>query len=139
MEFTDVKSRPVILIIEPEKSQRDGLKLALERCGLSVLPTEAPHQARCILAERSVSAIITEIKFPLENGTEAVRALCGIAPHVPLVVTSAYLQRSTATDLKTLPGVSFMEKPLDVHLLMRTLKRLCRSKPQPPDAGHVLA
>jgi len=84
------RAAPTVLIIEPEKSQRNGLNLALEHSRISVLMADDPHHGSRVLTKVPVDLIVTEINFSFLDGIEALHMLRKKAPRTPIIVTSAF-------------------------------------------------
>jgi len=71
-----------------------------------------------------VDAIVTDHMLPGLGGADLVRALRGVAPHVPIIVITGLLEAEPEYEGL---GVEFRMKPLPAPELIKTLRDATRS------------
>ena len=116
-----------LLIVDDEKSTRDGLRMALEDefdCYLASDITEA----LAILQSQPIDLMLTDLRLAGESGMDLLdQALASPNPPVSIMMT-AYGSVDTAVEAMRRGAWNFVTKPLNLDEVELLLKRALRSK-----------
>jgi DNA-binding response OmpR family regulator len=114
--------RPCILLVDDDDGVRNSLGDLLAEEGYRVLPASDGRQALDLIATTAVDLVLLDLNMPVKNGWDTFERLSAEHPLVPVaVITSRPNQLFTAVSA----GVgALLEKPLDMPMLIRTIKRL---------------
>ena len=115
-------SRPRILLVDDDDGVRNSLGDLLAEEGYCVLPANDGRQALDLIATTVVDLVLLDLNMPVKNGWDTFERLSAEPPLVPVaVITARPNQLFTAVSA----GVgALLEKPLDMPMLIRTIKRL---------------
>lgn len=111
-----------ILLVDDERSIRESLSKVLAAENYEVVLAENGQEAIEKHGAERIDLLILDISMPVQNGWAALEWLLGINPILPVVIITG---RSNQRALAETAGADvLMEKPLDVPLLMRTIREL---------------
>ena len=117
-----------ILLVDDERSIRESLGKILGAENYEVVLAENGEEAieKC-RAER-IDLLILDLNMPLKNAWATLERLVGINPLLPVVIITG---RSNQRALAETAGADvLMEKPLDVPLLLQTVRKLLDEPPE---------
>jgi len=103
----------------------------LADAGHEVLTAASGEEGLCVLAERSIDVLVTDLGMPGLGGLEVARAAKAIAPSVPVVVVTGF---SGGEDVAAAQGReidALLEKPVDPEELTRTIADVARGRWRP--------
>jgi CheY-like chemotaxis protein len=112
-----------ILVVDDEETVRRTAKTVLERWGYRVILAENGREG----VERfrdapGISLVLLDLSMPVMNGEECLRALKGIRPEVPVVLSSGF-NEAEAIHRFTGKGLSgFLQKPYRASVLAERVK-----------------
>ena len=113
--------KPVLLIVDDEKSTRTALCSALED-DYEVYPAANGKAARAILETEPVDLLLTDLRLGGESGMDLIDHAVSL-PHPPLcIMMTAYGSADVAAEAKRRGAYYFLNKPLnldEVELLLR--------------------
>lgn len=113
--------KPVLLIVDDEKSTRTVLSAALED-SYEVFAAANGKAARAIMESEPVDILLTDLRLGGESGMDLID-FARNQPHPPLsIMMTAYGSASTAAEAKKHGAYYFLTKPLnldEVELLLR--------------------
>ena len=80
-----------LLIVDDEEGLRRSVRRLLERQGISVVG-EAPNgeEAVRLVAELAPDAVLMDLRMPVQNGIDAIRAIRASGSPVPIILHTAY-------------------------------------------------
>ncbi len=111
-----------ILLVDDERSIRESLSKILGAENYEVVLAENGQEAVQKHAAERIDLLILDLNMPVKNGWDTLEWLVGINPLLPVVIiTSRSDQRPLA---ETAGAAALMEKPLDVPLLLKTIREL---------------
>jgi two-component system, OmpR family, alkaline phosphatase synthesis response regulator PhoP len=111
-----------ILIADDDPEILAALSAALASEGYQVITATNGREACKYFAERQVDLAVLDLKMPVRDGWVAFERLTTTNPLVPIIIITA---RPDQYPLAVAAGVAaFMEKPLDLPLLMRAMDEL---------------
>lgn len=118
---------PTLLIVDDEKSTRDGLRGALEE-EFEVYTAASPAEALAILKSESIQLLLTDLRMGGESGMDLLeKALTFPDPPVAIMMT-AYGSVDTAVEAMRRGAWHFVTKPLNLDEVEMLLKRALRGR-----------
>ena len=111
-----------ILLVDDERSIRASLSKILGAENYEVVLAENGHEAIEKHGAQRIDLLILDLNMPVKNGWDTLDWLVKIDPVLPVVIiTGRSNQRALA---ETAGADALMEKPLDVPLLLQTIREL---------------
>lgn len=124
----EVQSSPktqgeVVLVVEDDPRVQAIIELLLVSSGYRVVTANDGIDGLKVFREHltTISVVITDLKMPRLNGVGLVHAIRTEAPNIPIVVASGYLDETSVAELKGLDVCAFLNKPVAVAQLLKTL------------------
>lgn len=113
-----------ILIVDDEKIQRDMLRGFLEKQGYEVLSAAGGREALTLFASHPVHLVLVDHRMDDMNGDELLRQLRASSPLVRAIMITAYGSVDTAVRVMQLGADDFLEKPVDLRLLLEKIRSI---------------
>jgi len=111
-----------ILLVDDERSIRESLSKILGAENYEVVLAENGQEAIKKHGAERIDLLILDINMPVKNGWATLEWLVEITPLLPVVIITG---RSNQRGLAETAGAdALMEKPLDVPLLVQTIREL---------------
>jgi len=111
-----------ILLADDDLEILVSLSAVLNSEGYEVIAAANGREACQKFKEEHVDVAILDLKMPVRDGWDAFERLTGINPLVQVIIITA---RPDQYPTAVAAGVAaFMEKPLDLPLLLRTIEEL---------------
>ncbi len=111
-----------ILLVDDERSIRESLSKILRAENYEVVVGENAQDAIEKHGAARIDLLILDLNMPVKNAWAALERLVGINPLSPVVIITG---RSNQRALAETAGADvLMEKPLDVTLLLQTVRQL---------------
>jgi DNA-binding response OmpR family regulator len=111
-----------ILLADDERSIRESLSKILRAENYEVVLAENGQEAIEKHAAGRIDLLILDLNMPVKNGSATLKWLAEINPVLPvIIITGRSNQRALA---ETAGADALMEKPLDVPLLLQTIREL---------------
>ena len=111
-----------ILLVDDERSIRASLSKILGAENYEVVLAENGHEAIEKHGAQRIDLLILDLNMPVKNGWDTLEWLVKIDPVLPVVIITG---RSNQRALAEAAGAdALMEKPLDVPLLLQTIREL---------------
>jgi len=120
---TAADERETVLVVDDDPGHLESVLRILEREGLRVLSAPSGEKALEILRNEEVRVVVTDLMMPGMSGVALLRAAKAIAPHVEVVLMTAYGTVETAVEAMKEGADDFLTKPLRRHQLVRTVKK----------------
>ena len=111
-----------MLVVDDEASIRRALREILEYEGLAVDEAKDGVEAIAKVRARSYDVALLDIKMPRKDGLEALAELAEHYPELPVVMISGHADIKTAVEATHAGAFHFIEKPLDLHQLLVTIR-----------------
>ena len=125
-----------LLIVDDEKSTRDGLRMALEDefdCYLASDITEA----LAVLKSQPIDLMLTDLRLAGESGMDLLDQTLSL-PHPPVsIMMTAYGSVDTAVEAMRRGAWNFVTKPLNLDEVELLLKRALRSRSLEKDNARL--
>jgi DNA-binding NtrC family response regulator len=111
-----------ILLVDNDRSIRESLSKILRAENYEVVLGENGQEAIEKHGAGHIDLLISDLNMPVKNARATLERLVGINPLLPVVIiTGRSNQRALA---ETAGADALMEKPLDVPLLLQTIREL---------------
>jgi DNA-binding NtrC family response regulator len=114
---------PRALIVDDEPAECELVRDALSQAGFEVQSAQNAGKALDLLATRPFDVVLTDLNMPGMNGTELCRRIGEAAPHVPVVLVTAFGSIDSAVDAMRAGAYDFLTKPFDVDAVALVLRR----------------
>jgi two-component system, cell cycle sensor histidine kinase and response regulator CckA len=118
----------VVLVVDDEPTVRKVAQVTLAMAGYRVETVGTGEEAldRFGAAPDAFRAVLLDLTLPGLSGRGVLRAIRGIRPHTPVLMTSGFAAEEVA-DLATEPATAFLAKPWRPKELTAALQRLVAS------------
>ena len=128
-----------ILIVDDEEKIRAILGQGLAREGYYCATAENGQEAINQFHKDNFSLVITDIKMPEMDGIELLRRLKAMDPTLIVIMVTAYAEIEVAVEAMHLGADDFILKPIDLELLIFTLRKALENKRlnQEIEAYHI--
>jgi len=115
-----------ILIIDDDEDILNLFSDFLKKEGYGVTSFLDPLKALKEIHQRPqrYSIIITDVRMPGISGIELIRRICKINHGIKVIIISAF--ELNGEDLSNIRYDNFMEKPVHMHYLAQTIKRILK-------------
>jgi DNA-binding NtrC family response regulator len=115
-----------ILIIDDDEDILDLFSDFLKKEGYGVTSFLDPLKALEEIHRRPqrYSIIITDVRMPGISGIELIRRICKINHGIKVIIISAF--ELNGEDLNNIRYDNFIEKPVHMHYLAQTIKRILK-------------
>ena len=111
-----------ILVVDDDEAVLLSLLNVLEDAGYETVAAREGAEAVTQFATYRADLVLLDLNMPGRNGWQALDGISQINPLVPIIVITA---RPNQQGVASGRGVdALMEKPLDVELLLKAIKRL---------------
>jgi CheY-like chemotaxis protein len=120
LDHSNMKGK--ILLADDDPEILASLSAALSSEGYEVITANNGREACKYFAKHKVDLVLLDLKMPVRDGWAAFERLTTTNPLLPIIIITA---RPDQYPLAVAAGVAaFMEKPLDLPLLMRAIDEL---------------
>ena len=119
-------SRPTILVVENEASNRILIERVLSTRGYRCLSASNGREALDILDREGVDLILTDLSMPVLDGyraTQLIRARPHLA-NVPIVAVTAFALHDDAEAAQQIGCTEYLTKPFKPRQLLEVVERL---------------
>ena len=111
-----------ILVVDDEQGIREALRQLLEYEGYTVMVANSGPEALDAHAEFKPHLVMLDVKMAGMDGLAVLARLRELDPHALVVMISGHGTIATAVEATQLGAHDFLEKPLDTHRVLLTLK-----------------
>ncbi|MDF7808726.1 sigma-54 dependent transcriptional regulator [Pontiellaceae bacterium B12219] len=120
-------NKPTLLIVDDEKSARDGLVRALRR-DYHVFAAEDGVSALEILDSQTIDVLLSDVRMPGMDGMALMQRALGKYPDLTVIILTAYGDVELAVQAMKYGATDFMTKPINLDKLELVLERLLKAK-----------
>jgi len=114
-----------MLVVDDDSSVRSSLRKILAESGYEVTVAEDGESAGGEFAKSDL--LILDLNLPIQDGWDVLGFVNAEFPLLPVIVITGLADQ---LDERTIPGASaFLEKPIEVPLLLETVERLLKQSP----------
>ena len=118
---------PTLLIVDDERSTREGLRSALEE-EFDVYTAAGTSEALAILKSEPIQLLLTDLRLGGESGMDLLDAALTMAEPPVAIMMTAYGSVDTAVEAMRRGAWHFVTKPLNLDEVEMLLKRALRSR-----------
>lgn len=111
-----------ILIIDDEPLQRSIMRQFLEEKGFLAVEAEDGRQAIALFRKEFFPLVLLDHRMPNMNGDRVLEELMKINPMVQVIMITAYGAVDTAVRVMKLGASDFLEKPVDLQVLLEKVE-----------------
>jgi two-component system response regulator FlrC len=115
-----------ILVVDDEADMRFAIKEALGRKGYSVDLAEDGREALGKINERGYGMVISDMQMPGLGGMDVLKGVKKAAPHVPVLLITAFGTIQKAVEAVKEGAVDFILKPFTLDALESTVEKAFR-------------
>jgi DNA-binding NtrC family response regulator len=120
---THTQSAHTLLIVDDERSLRFSIGEWARDSGYSALEAASGREALDLLREKSVDAVLLDLKLPSEDGLDILKRLREEDPSLPVIMLTGHGTVEHAVQATRLGAYDFMLKPPDLEHLGVVLAR----------------
>ena len=113
-----------VLIVDDEAIQRTLLSGFLEKQGYTVLQAESGGTALALFMQYPVDLVLLDHRMPDMNGDQVLARMKEQNPLVRVIMITAYGAVDTAVRVMQLGADDFLEKPVDLTLLLARIRAI---------------
>jgi CheY-like chemotaxis protein len=113
-----------ILIVDDEPLMVHTMAGILELYGHEVAQARSGAEALDLARQAPLHCAISDMRMPGMSGLELARGLRSLEPGLPVVLMSAYVDRSVVEACKQAGVLTVVEKPIDMDKLMDLLNNI---------------
>jgi len=119
--------KPIVLIVDDEKSARDGLVRALRR-DYRVFAAENATSALEMLRSHPIDVLLSDVRMPGMDGITLMQRALAHNPELICIILTAYGDVEMAVQAMKKGAADFMIKPINLDKLEFTLDRVLAAK-----------
>lgn len=113
-----------ILVVEDDEQLNQSTANSLRKDGYFVQGVHSGAEAIRVLWSEEYNVVIGDLKMPGADGMEMLQWLRAYRPHTLMIMVAANSSQATRTQALEGGVASYLQKPLDLHLLKEELRRL---------------
>jgi DNA-binding NtrC family response regulator len=124
-----------VLIVDDERSVRDGLARAVGGAGYATKAVEGIVAARAALAAETIDCVLLDVRLKDGDGLQFLEELRKSHPRLPVIMATAYGDSDRTIAAMKHGAFDYVTKPFDLDLLMATIQRAIKgasATPAPP-------
>jgi CheY-like chemotaxis protein len=118
------RARARILAVDDEPIVLDSFRKILVLAGFSVDTVESGPEALSLVRERNYDFVFTDLKMPVMDGIEVVRAVKHLRPDADVAVITGYATIESAVETMKDGAVDYVQKPFTEDELVAFANRL---------------
>ncbi len=118
---------PTLLIVDDERSTREGLRSALEE-EFEVYTAAGTREALAILKSQPIQLLLTDLRLGGDSGMELLDGALALAEPPVAIMMTAYGSVDSAVEAMRRGAWHFVTKPLNLDEVEMLLKRALRSR-----------
>jgi two-component system response regulator (stage 0 sporulation protein F) len=120
-----VEGKPVILCIDDDQDQLDGLRIVLEANGYVMVEARSAEEGVQVFRERQPDLVIVDLMMEeVDSGTAFVKELKILGADVPIyMISSVGDSMSMTTDYSGLGLAGVFQKPIHTGTLLKVLAK----------------
>ncbi len=124
-----------ILLVDDNKLGLSARKSVLEELGHRIATASNGVDALEQFGDRKFDLVVTDYKMPRMNGLELIVGLRKIAPDLPVILISGFVDSLGLNEESTGADVVIQKSANEVSHMVRAVARLLRKKPVKKPAG----
>jgi DNA-binding NtrC family response regulator len=118
----NAEKAPFILVVDDDREIRNALTRIFFREGYEVVTAASGEEALECFHKNSFDLIITDLRMPGISGLELLKRIKACRPETVVIITTAFCDDITYTDIKTLGAYTYLCKPVKKNEMLATVK-----------------
>ncbi len=111
-----------LLVVDDERLIRWSLDQTLSKDGYEVSTASTGEAALAVVREDPPDLVFLDLKLPDTDGLQVLRQIRELAPHVQVLIMTAYADVGTAVEAMKLGAYDYLPKPIDFKNLAVTVR-----------------
>jgi len=120
---TEMEFRRQILLVEPDRELRHGLKRMLKQSGYRIVTAGDGRDALDILSETECDLVITALRMPNLDGIELMAELNRARIHAPVIFLTAYGDVESYMDVMNMGAYDYLNKPVKSEEIVNIVRK----------------
>ncbi len=112
-----------ILVVDDEKSLRDGVYRILSRMDFEVFLAETGEQGLDIIDREPVAIVLLDLKMPGMDGMDVLKKIAAMEKNILVLVITGYATIETAIEAMKIGAYDFIPKPYEPDQLRIVVRR----------------
>ena len=112
-----------ILIADDEKNIRNGLQIAFEDEGYTVMLASDGDEAWNLITKHNVDLLLSDLRMPGLSGQDLLKKVTSSYPMMPVIILTGHGTIESAVEAMRNGAVDFVTKPLNLDRLFLMVKR----------------
>ncbi|MDE6203695.1 MAG: response regulator, partial [Lachnospiraceae bacterium] len=133
-----------ILLVDDEKTEREGIRYLIDRFQFPLLVEEAQNGKAAfehIQKNNDIDILLTDVKMPYMDGLELAKKVNDYNPDVVIIIFSAYGEFDYAKKACEANAVNYLLKPIEVDEFRSVMERviaICQKRKRQQDQREYL-
>jgi FixJ family two-component response regulator len=123
-----VPRRPLVAIVDDDKSIRDTTKDLLESAGFAAVAFASGSRLLKSRRMKSISCLVTDMRMPEMTGLELQQHLVGSNHAIPTILMTAYPDERVRAQAIKSNVVCYLAKPFAANELLACIRRAIRRR-----------
>ncbi len=111
-----------LLVVDDERLIRWSLEQTLSKRGCEIFTASTGEAALAAVREDAPELVLLDLRLPDIDGLQVLRQIKELAPHVQVLIMTAYADVGTAVEAMRLGAYDYLPKPIDFDNLAVTLR-----------------
>ncbi|MCR9160323.1 MAG: ATP-binding protein [bacterium] len=131
-----IRLRGVVLLADDESLVRTATRRVLQHAGLEVIEACDGAQAVDLYSSNAdrVDLVILDLDMPQMNGEQAFRRLHALAPELPVLISSGYIDGDRERSLRAAGVDGLLHNPYDSTALLKAVRSACATEDADPQS-----
>lgn len=118
-----METRASLMVVDDDSAHRTMLRTLLTGWGYDIFEADDGSTAIEAVEQQPFDLILMDIRMLKVSGIEALEAIKGINPAIPVIIMTAYSSIETAIQALKTGAYDYLTKPLDFEKLKLTIQR----------------
>jgi CheY-like chemotaxis protein len=120
-----------VLLVEDDDDNRALMAEVLAASGCQVLSAATGQDGLKTLAEHAIDVLVTDVGMPGMGGLELARAAKALAPKVPVVIVTGWVEREDIARARGGDVDAVLIKPVDPDALAQAVSDVAQRRSRP--------
>ncbi|MFC1461977.1 response regulator [Verrucomicrobiota bacterium] len=112
-----------VMIVDDHATTRRQLAGTIRKEGWEVVTAEDGKEGLALFSKELPEIVVTDLKMPRIDGLQLIDQIKSIAPHVKLILITAFGETNVAIQAMRKGVLAYLKKPIDLELLIAALER----------------
>src|SRR5690349_1401756 len=112
-----------ILLVEDEANVLKMLERFLSPSYRCLAATNGKDALEILKTEKEIDIVVTDVRMPVMDGIQLIRALKRIRPHMPAIAMTAYGSEETAVEALRAGATNYLRKPFKTQEFLSIVRK----------------